>query len=79
MKKNKKATPREKVVYERILLHEKYMNEMPTYQEIAGMTNRSKATIYENVQNLIDKGYLTSQGTIRGLEFTDKIPTGMKI
>ncbi len=73
MKKSTKPTPREKIVFQAIVKCDRYNCEMPTYQEIADEVKRSRTTVFENVQNLIDKGYLSHQGFIRGLEFTGKV------
>lgn len=72
MKPSKKPTPREKKVLLIIIMFYNMFGEMPTFQELANMMNRSRTTIFEQVGYLVKKGYLTSQGTIRGLEFTGK-------
>ena len=72
MKKSQIATPREKVIYRSIAYFYGTHGSMPTIQEVADRVKRSRTTVHEQVHNLIRKGYLTSQGTTRGLEFTDK-------
>ncbi|KKM63967.1 hypothetical protein LCGC14_1506170 [marine sediment metagenome] len=74
MKPTKKTTPRERLIYQAIFVHNDLHQEMPTYQEIADRVERSRTTVFEQVSSLINKGFLTSQGTLRGLEFTNKIP-----
>ncbi len=49
-----------------------YYLEMPTFREIAESLGICRSTAFAHVSELIEKGYLTSQGSIRGLDFTDK-------
>ena len=72
MKKSKKLTPRQKMALVFINEYHHYYIEMPTFGEIAESLGICRSTAFGHVAELINKGYLTSQGTIRGLEFTGK-------
>lgn len=71
-KATKKLTPKQ---IQTLIFIQAYCNEtccMPSFGDIADHLKTCRSNAFELVDKIIDKGYLTSTGCVRGLEFTNK-------
>lgn len=64
----KSLTYKQKKLYDIILEYISIIGVAPTIRELSFELDRSRSTIHEEIDRLIDKGYLVKTGKKRGLK-----------